>query len=267
MVVKSPLRYPGGKSRAVKQILPLIPKDIKEYREPLIGGGSLFFAMRSLYPDIQYWINDLNYDLYCFWNQVRDNVDDLTDELFYIQSHTDNGRELFEHLSKDKDALDANKDMLSEYDRAMRYFILNRISFSGAVDSAGYSKSAYEHRFTKSSIQRVKNISPYLQNVKITNVDYSELLFATGNDIFIFLDPPYINATKSKLYGNRGILHTSFDHKQFAENMRECSHRWLITYDDSNELRSRFDFADIQSWELQYGMNNKKGNEMFIKNF
>ena len=80
---KSPLRYPGGKSRALKQILPLIPANISEFREPFVGGGSVFFAIRSLFQSRikSYWINDLNYDLYCFWKQVRDNAPDLVETL------------------------------------------------------------------------------------------------------------------------------------------------------------------------------------------
>ena len=141
------------------------------------------------------------------------------------------------------------------------------------MDSGGYSQSAYEKRFTDSSIERVKNISPYLDGTKITNGDYTEALFQEGDNVFIFLDPPYWKATESKLYGVRGTLHTAYDHVQFAENMRECSHKWLITYDDSPVIRELFDFAKIQEWTLQYGMNNyrkasaAKGKELFIKNY
>ena len=155
----------------------------------------------------------------------------------------------------------------------MRFFVLNRITFSGVVDSGGYSQSAYEKRFTDSSIERVKNICPYLSGVKITNGDYTDALFRDGEDVFIFLDPPYWKATESKLYGVRGTLHTAFDHGQFAENMRKCPHKWLITYDDSPLIRELFDFAEIQEWTLQYGMNNyrkasaAKGRELFIKNY
>jgi DNA adenine methylase len=55
--------------------------------------------------------------------------------------------------------------------------------------------------------------------------------------------------------------------------MRQCKHRWLITYDDSDTIRSLFSFADIIEWDLQYGMNNYKqdtaarGRELFIKNY
>ena len=67
--IKSPLRYPGGKSKALKNIIPQIPSDIQEYREPFVGGGSVFLAVKQKFGDQvkRYWINDLNYNLYCFW--------------------------------------------------------------------------------------------------------------------------------------------------------------------------------------------------------
>ena len=274
-LAKSPLRYPGGKSRALKQILPLIPVNILEFREPFVGGGSVFFGIRSLFQNRikSYWINDLNYDLYCFWKQVRDNAPALVETLTETRATATDGRALFEKLTKLKDRLNQNRDLLCEFQRAVRFFVLNRITFSGIVDSGGYSQSAYEKRFTDSSIERVKSIYPYLSGVKITNGDYAEALFHEGEDVFIFLDPPYWKATESKLYGVRGKLHTAFDHGQFAENMRECPHKWLITYDDSPVIRELFAFADIQEWTLQYGMNNyrkesaAKGKELFIKNY
>jgi DNA adenine methylase len=75
------------------------------------------------------------------------------------------------------------------------------------------------------------------------------------------------------LYGKRGEIHTAFDHERFADEMKSCTHRWLITYDDSEAVRDLFSFADIVEWELQYGMNNykqktaAKGKELFIKNY
>jgi DNA adenine methylase len=70
-------------------------------------------------------------------------------------------------------------------------------------------------------------------------------------------------------------LHTGFDHNEFAREMKKCKQSWLITYDDSPEVRVNFAFAKIciHPWQLQYGMNNykqvkaEKGNELFIANY
>jgi len=104
-------------------------------------------------------------------------------------------------------------------------------------------------------------------------VDYEELLKKEGENVFVFLDPPYFSATKSALYGKNGHLHKSFDHKRFAENMKNCRHKWLITYDDSEYVRHLFSFAHITPWNLTYGMRNiteqsdQIGKELFISNY
>jgi DNA adenine methylase len=94
-----------------------------------------------------------------------------------------------------------------------------------------------------------------------------------GENVFIFLDPPYYSATNSALYGKNGNLHKLFDHVRFAENMKNCQHKWLITYDDSEYIRNLFSFANIIPWNLTYGMRNitknsdQTGKELFISNY
>ncbi|XGB40246.1 MAG: DNA adenine methylase [Cyanobacteria bacterium LVE1205-1] len=266
-MIKSPLRYPGGKSRAIQQMKSLLPKEFQEYREPFVGGGSFFIYLRQVYPKLKIWINDLNPELYFFWKYVQIDSEKLAKETLKIKSERTNGKELFNEL------VSINSENLTEFERAIRFFILNRITFSGVVESGGYSELAFVGRFTESSIDRVAKLGKLLEGIKITHLDYCEVLSDGEKEAFTFLDPPYFKATKSKLYGKNGILHTGFNHDQFASNMRKCKHSWLITYDDSPEIRENFEFANIYDWELQYGMNNykqgkaEKGSELFISNY
>jgi len=258
-MIKSVLRYPGGKSKAAHKLVSLFPQSIKEFREPMVGGGSVALVLKQSLPHIKVWINDLSYDLICFWKTLRDQPDELIKELRRIKALYKDGKKLFEEFSSQEGG--------TEFERAVRFFVLNRISFSGTAYSGGYSQQAFERRFTQSSIERLKKAGEIIQDFKITHGDYEPLLFEEGEDVFIFLDPPYYSTASSKLYGKRGNLHTSFDHKRFAENMRMCRHLWLITYDDCQEIRGLFSFANIYSWELQYGMSAKKGREILISNF
>jgi DNA adenine methylase len=267
IILKSPLRYPGGKSRAIPKILEQLPESFLEFREPFVGGGSVFVSVRQKFPAVKVWINDLNFDLYCFWKMAQTNTRELTDAITKIKNETKDGRVLFEEF---RNSLNNN---LSDFDRAVRFFVLNRITFSGTVDSGGYSEAAYHSRFTHSSISRLLALESLLQNVRITNLDYRDVLHEQGNNALIFLDPPYLAATKSRLYGKNGDLHLGFEHAEFANEMKNCNHHWLITYDDSAEIRQNFSFANIYEWELQYGMNNykqnnaAKGKELFITNY
>ena len=267
--IKSPLRYPGGKSRAIQRINHILPQEFDEYREPFVGGGSLFIHLKQQRPDLKIWINDLNLELYYFWKYAQLDSEKLAKEVAKIKKKPTSGQTLFNEL------VNAKVGALTEFERAVRFFILNRITFSGVVESGGYSKLAYETRFTDSSIKRLLEVGKVLEGVKITHEDYSDLLKDEDERIFTFLDPPYFTASKSKLYGKNGALHTGFDHDEFAREMKKCKQQWLITYDDSPEVRVNFAFAKIaiQPWQLQYGMNNykkvkaEKGNELFIANY
>lgn len=244
-----------------------MPENFLEFREPFVGGGSVFIYLKQQYPDLKVWINDLNSELFFFWKIAQNNLSQLVREIFKIKHEYSEGKKLFQELTE------VSVDKLSEIERAIRFFVLNRITFSGTVESGGFSQQAFEKRFTNSSIERLEKLEYILSNVKITNLDYSNLLKSCDQNTFLFLDPPYFTATKSKLYGKRGQLHTSFDHQRFGNEMKKCCGNWLITYDDCHQIRDNFEFANIREWEVQYGMNNykqvnaAKGKELFISNY
>ncbi len=264
-MIKSPLRYPGGKSRAIKFIAPLIP-EFHEFREPFVGGGSVFVYLKQKFPNKKFWINDIYKNLYHFWKQTQQNPDKLIEQIQYWRDTSNVGKELHKYLLQNIDDFDDLK-------KAAAFFVFNRITFSGTTESGGFSNAAFNKRFTQSSIERVKFLSHILCDTKITNFDYQKVLEAEGENVFIFLDPPYYSATKSALYGKNGNLHKIFDHKRFAEALMRTNHKWLITYDDSEYIRELFSFANIKKWNLTYGMRNvgnngnQKGNELFISNY
>lgn len=264
-MIKSPLRYPGGKSRAVKLISNLLP-EFEEFREPFLGGGSVFIYAKQRFPNKKFWVNDLYYELYKFWEMTQKDVDTLIVQIYDWKNKFPIGKELHKFLNE-------NLDKFNDMERAAAFFIYNRITFSGTSLSGGFSHGAFTGRFTESSIQRLNEFARVINGSKITNFDYEELLNKDGEKVFIFLDPPYYSATKSALYGKNGDMHKSFDHKRFAENMRKCKHNWLITYDDSEFIRDLFSFANIIPWTLTYGMRNinensdQHGKEIFISNY
>lgn len=264
-MIKSPLRYPGGKSRAVETIAKLIP-DFDEFREPFLGGGSMFIYAKQRFPNKTFWVNDIYFELYKFWEMTQKDVDALIDKIYEWREKFPVGKELHRFLNE-------NISGFGDLERAAAFFIYNRITFSGTSLSGGFSQHAFTGRFTESSIQRLNKFAEVINGSKITNIDYEEVISEKGENVFIFLDPPYYSATKSALYGKNGNLHKGFDHERFARAMQDCPHKWLITYDDSEFIRELFSFAKITPWSLTYGMRNvtetsdQKGKELFISNY
>jgi DNA adenine methylase len=94
-MIKSILRYPGGKSKVAQKIISLIPPNIKEFREPMVGGGSVSLVLKQTLSHVKVWINDLNYDLVCFWKTLRDYPEELIKELKRNKGHVQRWEKAF----------------------------------------------------------------------------------------------------------------------------------------------------------------------------
>ena len=266
-MINSPLRYPGGKHRVRDFLAGFCPEDFEEYREPFLGGGSVFISLKQKYQNRKFWINDIYNPLYCFWKEMAVNGDIVIEKIIQLKNKYQDGRQLFYDLKN-------NIDSMNEADKAVAFFILNRITFSGTTLSGGYSQKTFDGRFTDSSIDRLRTLQPLLNNTKITNYDYEGLLLSSGQNVFIYLDPPYYSATKSALYGKNGNTHKFFDHERFAKICQSSNHKWIITYDKTDYIKKLFSFANIKEFEITYGMknvgkdtNNQKTTELLISNF
>lgn len=265
---RSPLRYPGGKQKAISQISRLFPSSAREYREPMVGGGSVFLHARSTDFAKKYWVNDKFTELVAFWRTVQDETQcsRLMKDLEKLRSSFKSAEQIKKYFLKAR--LEEPDD---EYRMALLFFFFNRVTFSGTTRAGGFSSSASLNRFTASSIERLRALPEAFADTKITELDFEEVIKAPGKDVFVFLDPPYFTATK--LYGRNGGLH-EFDHVRLARALRKSPHKFLITYDDCEEIRKLYSWANLQEWQLQYGMNNcsvdnlsKIGSELFISNY
>ena len=90
--LKTALRYPGGKSRAVTKMDPYFPdlRNYDEFREPFIGGGSVAIYITKKYPLLDIWVNDLYEPLVNFWQVLQTFSDDLRDTLSREKSNNNN---------------------------------------------------------------------------------------------------------------------------------------------------------------------------------
>ena len=87
--LKTPLRYPGGKSRAVPKLAQWIPDltNYDIYREPFLGGGSVALHVTKTYPKLKIWVNDLYEPLVNFWQQLQHEGNYLYNEITKAKKH------------------------------------------------------------------------------------------------------------------------------------------------------------------------------------
>jgi len=249
--LKSPLRYPGGKTRAIKHLLPHIPEG--DICSPFLGGGSLELVLSK---DRTVYAYDAFYPLYNFWNCLLTEKDYLVEQVKKLHP-------------LDKETFKALRMLLRGYapsqgksvELAAAYFAINRSSFSGATLSGGFSQQAADGRFNENSIKRLANF--YAPNLKVGFLGFEESIERHKNQ-FLYLDPPYFLEEKSKLYGKNGDMHEGFDHK-LLHSLLTNRQNWLLCYNDCEFIREHYSDYEIIPAEWAYGMNkSKKSNEVFI---
>jgi site-specific DNA-adenine methylase len=251
--LKTPLRYPGGKSRACEKMGPYFPdlRNYDEFREPFLGGGSVAIYITKKYPNLDIWVNDLYEPLVNFWEQLQMFGNDLKNELVDCKlayNTPELARELF---LKSKEQV--NDQTLSSLDRAVAFYIVNKCSFSGLTESSSFSQQASNSNFSLRGIEKLPEYSKLICKWRITNYSYDYLM--DGNmGAFMYLDPPY--DIKDNLYGNKGSMHKRFDHDKFAIDCDACYMHQLISYNSDQLVKDRFKNWKMGEFDLTYTMRS-----------
>ena len=253
--LKTPLRYPGGKSRALTKLFQYIPdlKDYKEYREPFLGGGSVAIEVTKRYPHLNIWVNDLYEPLYNFWRILQDYGGGMSKELIQLKKTHNNHGSAKELFLESKKYLEKDPKESDNFQRGICFYVVNKCSFSGLTESSSFSKQASDSNFSLAGIERLPLYQELIKNWRFTNVRYQELL-TDERDVFTYLDPPY--EIGSNLYGRKGDMHKSFDHDSFATICDRFIAPQLISYNSSQLIRERFEGWQVGEFAHTYTMRS-----------
>ena len=168
------LKWVGGKRQLLSDIVPMIDKNSPMYVEPFIGGGAVLFNMQPS----RAIINDYNQELINVYMTVRDNLDELLEEL---KVHEENNSADYYYEIRALDREDAFRHM-SNVQKAARVIYLNKTCYNGLyrVNSAGQFNSPYGRYKNPNIVNEavLKAISKYFNSNEITilNGDYKRVL-------------------------------------------------------------------------------------------
>ena len=250
---KTPLRYPGGKSRACTKIGQFLPNmyTYREFREPFLGGGSVAIYLTKIYPSLSIWVNDLYEPLVNFWKEVQHSGEELYTTLSDLKlkhPNPDSAKGLF---LESKEII--NSQDKSKLERAVAFYVVNKCSFSGLTESSSFSAQASDSNFSMRGIEKLTGYQEIIEDWKITNLSYEDLL-TDWKDTFIYLDPPY--DIKDNLYGKSGEMHKKFDHDKFAKDCDDHTADMMISYNSSQLIKNRFKNWNAVEFDLTYTMRS-----------
>lgn len=181
------LKWAGGKSQIFDQLSPFFPRKFRNYHEPFVGSGAVFFNLRRADVDFQAVLTDRNADLINTYKAIRDDLPKLIPILEIHRRYHDENRY---YRLRDLDPED-----LTRVDRAARFIYLNKTCYNGLyrVNKSGkfnvpigsYAKPGIFDKENLSAVSRV------LQGVDLRVGDFSDVLDSAKADDLVYFDPPY----------------------------------------------------------------------------
>lgn len=267
MTFYSPLRYPGGKGRLSKYMGLIIKNNNLidgTYVEPYAGGAAIALSLLINKYVSQIIINDISKPIYSFWYSILNYTDDFCEMIYNTPVTVD---EWF----KQKE-IQENPDKFNEFQLGFSTFFLNRTNRSGILKGGiiGGKNQDGEYkidaRYNKENlISRIKNIAKYKERIFLYNLDAEELLDEVIPDLgiktLIYFDPPYYNKGKH-LYEN---YYDHEDHLRLSKKIGQIDHKWIVTYDNVQEIKKFYEGYRQKSFSLSYSAAKRyKGSEIMI---
>jgi len=257
------LKWAGGKTQMLGDIMPKIPTSYGKYIEPFIGGGALFFALN---PD-QSVIADSNPELINMYQQVANNVDAV---IGYLRQHK-NVKEDFYAVRE------LSWTMLPKAEAAARTIYLNKTCFNGLyrVNKKGKFNVPFgKYKAPKfCDEEALYAASEVLGRVKIVCGDYLSVLkeHAQSGD-FVFLDPPYLPVSEYadfKRYTKEQFYEE--DHVELAKEvvrLQELGCHVILTNSNHplvHELYKKFKIEVVQTKRyISCNGNKRKGEDVIV---
>lgn len=264
MSTVSPLRYPGGKAKFYNNIIKIFNDNNIErpiYCEAFAGGAGLALLLLKNNIVDKLILNDIDKSIYCFWKSILDFNKEFCEMIKLVNIDLAE-REIQKKIQKDKDILNLTKksDILK---LGFSTFFLNRVNRSGIIRAGvigGIEQNGnykIDCRFNKKNlIERIKEINKYKKKIEFYNLDAIDFLkkIEKKKKIFIFFDPPYFNKGKD-LYTN---FYSIDDHINLANHISGLKQNWIITYDNTDEIRKIYSDFQIKEFDILYSLEKKR---------
>lgn len=263
----TPLRYPGGKGKFAQYVSEIIETNDLfdgEYFEPYAGGAAV--ALHLLLNDYvkRIYINDASRSIYAFWHSALNKTSELISRITSCEVTLEEWRKQRE--------VQMRRSRASLIDLGFSTFFLNRTNRSGIL-SAGViggqnqdGKWLIDARFNKKELcDRIERVALHADRISISQKDGADFLKQSRSLLtsrsLLYLDPPYYVKGR-ELYDD---FFEAGDHERLAKLLRRSfkNFRWLVSYDDVDEVRSLYEGFRSRAFGLSYTAGDRyRGREV-----
>lgn len=269
------LKWAGGKRQLLKEITKHIPEDFSTYYEPFLGGGAVLFQLQPS----RAVINDINEELINVYMVIRDQVEELIEEL---KKHKERNNKEYYYKIRELDR-DAEKyRQLSNMQKAARTIYLNKTCYNGLfrVNSKGQFNVPYG-RYKKPDIVNettLRAVSDYLNKADITIMcgDFEEAVKEAEEGSFVYFDPPYDPISTTSNF--TAYSAESFNReeqirlKRLCDKLNEKGVKFLLSNSATDFILDLYKDYHIEIVQANRSINSKgnrrgKIDEVLVKNY
>jgi DNA adenine methylase len=254
------LKWAGGKTQLLADILPQLPERMKTYYEPFIGGGAVFFALAAEHRFDRAVIADRNPWLIELYKTVRDDVGTLIKTLARHAEHAKDEDYYYEVRARDTAPM-------TPAERSARILFLNKTCYNGLYRVN--RKGQFNVPFGRYANPRVCNeevltaASRALQRVEIKNADFEIVSQQAKRGDAIYFDPPYVpvSATSSFTAYDSHVFGKA-DHERLASTFKACVSRGaaaVLSNSDTPETRALYEDLDVRTVNASRAINSVAG--------
>lgn len=263
MVARPFIKWAGGKTQLLDTILGIMPRGVRTYYEPFLGGGAVFFGMANEDRFECAVLNDWNAELVNTYMMVRDRPDDLIQSLekaaAAYKADPEGGALLYDKTRK------TDPKTLGTIERATRFIFLNKTCFNGLhrMNKKGefnvpWGKSPNPAICDGSNIGACSTV--LAKAASISTGDFSLVLTDVGPGDVVYLDPPYVPLTATANFASYtsdgfGIE----EQKRLAEIVRSLADRGATVIEsnsDTEVVRKLYDGFEIRSIQASRSINS-----------
>jgi len=267
------VKWVGGKRQILNEILKYVPQKFTTYYEPFVGGGAVFFELQ---PE-KAVINDINSELINLYQTIKDNVDELIEDL---KKHKNDSNYFYRIRELDRDKEKYN--LLSPVERASRIIYLNKTCYNGLfrVNRAGEFNTPFGNYKNPNIVneETLRAVNQYFNTAKISfyNKDYAEVLKGARKGAFVYLDPPYDPVSDTSSF--TGYDKNGFDRneqirlKQTCDMLNKKGISFLLSNSATDFILELYKDYKIEIVKAKRAINSKADkrgeiDEVLVRNF
>jgi DNA adenine methylase len=264
------LKWAGGKTQLLPELLKRVPPSYNRYLEPFLGGGALYF---SLQPKTAY-LADYNPELINCFEVVRSNLAELKEEL---RKYRYDKEMYYEVRELDRKADYASTSAVA---RAARFIYLNKTCFNGLyrVNSKGHFNVPFG-AYKAPTILDAPNLtacSNALQSAILKTGSFEDIVEIAEKGDFVYFDPPYAPVSETADFTQ--YVSGGFDASSQELLLLTCLKlhqkgvKWMLSNSNTNIIQELYRGFKVETVEAGRAINSnaeKRGPilELIIRNY